>query len=66
MTTNVAIITGMLIAGIVSDQLQKKTESVFEMWLPGIVSYRCCGHWPSCHCMVTKTYANGTTHSLAA
>ncbi len=37
MTTNVAIITGMLIAGIVSDQLQKKTESVFEMWLPGIV-----------------------------
>jgi acyl-[acyl-carrier-protein]-phospholipid O-acyltransferase/long-chain-fatty-acid--[acyl-carrier-protein] ligase len=37
MTTNVAIITGMLAAGIVSDQLQQKTESVFETWLPGLV-----------------------------
>jgi len=37
MTTNVAIITGMLAAGIVSDQLQQNTAAVVELWLPGIV-----------------------------
>jgi len=37
MTTNISIIVGMLIAGIVSDQLQSKSGSLFEVWLPGIV-----------------------------
>ena len=37
MTTNVAIITGMLIAGIVSDQLQNKSDSIIDVWLPGFV-----------------------------
>ena len=37
MTTNVAIITGMLVAGIVSDSLQSTTESNIGAWLPGIV-----------------------------
>jgi len=37
MTTNVSIITGMLIAGIVSDKLQQESMSLVDMWLPGIV-----------------------------
>ena len=37
MTTNVAIITGMLIAGIVSDSLQSTTVTSIGVWLPGIV-----------------------------
>ncbi len=37
MTTNVAIIVGMLVAGIVSDYLQDETRSTFQVWLPGIV-----------------------------
>ncbi len=37
MTTNVAIIVGMLVAGIVSDQLQHKSGSGIDVWLPGFV-----------------------------
>jgi len=37
MTTNISIIVGMLIAGIVSDQLQHNSGSLLEVWLPGIV-----------------------------
>jgi len=37
MTTNVAIIIGMLVAGIVSDGLQQEGTSGIGLWLPGMV-----------------------------
>jgi MFS family permease len=37
MTTNVAIIVGMLVAGIVSDQIQQENVTSIGSWLPGIV-----------------------------
>jgi acyl-[acyl-carrier-protein]-phospholipid O-acyltransferase/long-chain-fatty-acid--[acyl-carrier-protein] ligase len=37
MTTNVAIITGMLVAGFVSDSLQQGSANMLGTWLPGIV-----------------------------
>jgi acyl-[acyl-carrier-protein]-phospholipid O-acyltransferase/long-chain-fatty-acid--[acyl-carrier-protein] ligase len=40
MTTNIAIITGMLVAGIVSDSIQgsgETTDTTIGIWLPGIV-----------------------------
>ena len=36
MTTNIAIIAGMLVAGILSDQLKQHTVALHE-WMPGIV-----------------------------
>jgi acyl-[acyl-carrier-protein]-phospholipid O-acyltransferase/long-chain-fatty-acid--[acyl-carrier-protein] ligase len=37
MTTNIAIIVGMLVAGVVSDNLHFDTRSAFQIWLPGVV-----------------------------
>ena len=37
MTTNVAVIAGMLAAGIVSDSLQSQSVGTLGTWLPGIV-----------------------------
>jgi MFS family permease len=37
MTTNIAIIAGMLAAGIVSDTLQEQSMGMMGKWLPGIV-----------------------------
>jgi len=36
MTTNISIIAGMLVAGILSDQLKQRTVGINE-WMPGIV-----------------------------
>ncbi len=37
MATNVAVIVGMLVAGIVSDNLQQQKHTLIGVWLPGIV-----------------------------